>query len=230
MSENEESCFKELKEYGNIELSLEYVIKVIGEQNIGNNIVLLDIGTNIGSLPYRLYESGIKDVHGTDIRSEAIEYGKKRYKEIDGKLKVMRKGVLPYSDNTFDYVTAFDVIEHVPNVDELLMEIYRVLKPDGKFIFQTPNLYINSIWETIRWKSFTEWKKEHCSLQTCKSLKRKLDNAGLNNIIIEKNNLYSEFNEQKLKKYIGALNKIVLKMLNKLPITVFPNIWGNAKK
>ncbi|TWA60578.1 methyltransferase family protein [Azospirillum baldaniorum] len=55
---------------------------------------------------------------------------------------------LPFEDGHFDYVTAFDVIEHVPRIVyaphrrysfiALMDEIHRVLKPDGLFYAQTP--------------------------------------------------------------------------------------------
>jgi SAM-dependent methyltransferase len=57
---------------------------------------------------------------------------------------------IPFPDNYFDYLTAYDFIEHVPrvlssNVDvtrfpfvELMNEVYRVLKPGGIFFSKTP--------------------------------------------------------------------------------------------
>lgn len=55
---------------------------------------------------------------------------------------------IPFSDNFFDYVTAFDFIEHIPRIIynpnrrypfiELMNEIYRVLKPGGIFLSFTP--------------------------------------------------------------------------------------------
>lgn len=57
---------------------------------------------------------------------------------------------IPYPDNTFNSVSAFDFLEHIPRVhiDEngtvhflfikLMNEIYRVLKPDGLFFALTP--------------------------------------------------------------------------------------------
>ena len=56
---------------------------------------------------------------------------------------------LPFEDSTFDSVSAYDFIEHIPRVSikdgtsnfsfiEVMNEIYRVLKPNGKFYAETP--------------------------------------------------------------------------------------------
>lgn len=55
---------------------------------------------------------------------------------------------IPHADDSMDYITAFDFLEHVPRVVylpqirysfvELMNEIYRVLVPGGLFLAQTP--------------------------------------------------------------------------------------------
>jgi ubiquinone/menaquinone biosynthesis C-methylase UbiE len=47
--------------------------------------------------------------------------------------------VLPFTDDSFNLVTAQMVMEHVERPLELLREVKRVLRPGGKFIFLTPN-------------------------------------------------------------------------------------------
>ena len=46
---------------------------------------------------------------------------------------------IPADNNTFDFVVAFQVIEHIKKDLEFVREVYRVLKPGGKFIVSTPN-------------------------------------------------------------------------------------------
>ena len=46
--------------------------------------------------------------------------------------------VLPFKDCSFDNVFSSEVIEHIDNLDEILDEINRVLKPNGKFMLTTP--------------------------------------------------------------------------------------------
>lgn len=55
---------------------------------------------------------------------------------------------IPYEDTSFDYVTAFDFLEHIPRLVylpqrrnsfvELMSEIYRVLRLNGRFLSSTP--------------------------------------------------------------------------------------------
>ena len=55
---------------------------------------------------------------------------------------------IPYEDESFEYVTAFDFLEHIPRLVylpqrrnafiELMNEVYRVLKPGGMFLSSTP--------------------------------------------------------------------------------------------
>ncbi len=47
---------------------------------------------------------------------------------------------LPFDDETFDVVAAFEFIEHAPDVPALLDELRRVLKPSGFLFFHSPNL------------------------------------------------------------------------------------------
>lgn len=56
---------------------------------------------------------------------------------------------IPYEDNSFDYISGFDFLEHIPRVlytgenrkqpfIDIMSEVWRVLKPDGQALFCTP--------------------------------------------------------------------------------------------
>lgn len=47
---------------------------------------------------------------------------------------------LPFEDESFDVVAAFEFIEHAPDVPALLDELKRILKPRGYLFFHSPNL------------------------------------------------------------------------------------------
>jgi SAM-dependent methyltransferase len=49
----------------------------------------------------------------------------------------MTHSLLP--DNSFDYVIAIEVLEHVEQDARFVEEVYRVLKPGGVFLMSTPN-------------------------------------------------------------------------------------------
>lgn len=49
---------------------------------------------------------------------------------------------LPFADEYFDQVFAFDVIEHVDDDKQFLQELHRVTKPNGQIIISTPHKYI----------------------------------------------------------------------------------------
>ena len=61
--------------------------------------------------------------------------------QTSGLPKQVKKGGLPYPDNTVDVIRAYDFLEHVPigSVIPVMEEIYRVLKPNGIFESFTPS-------------------------------------------------------------------------------------------
>ncbi len=74
-----------------------------------------------------------------DKIGEVIDNLRPKYPNVD-----LRQAVFPpfgdLSDNYFDVVISFQVIEHVKKDRLFLEEIHRVLKPGGKAIITTPNI------------------------------------------------------------------------------------------
>ncbi|WP_456376524.1 class I SAM-dependent methyltransferase [Lutibacter sp.] len=53
-------------------------------------------------------------------------------------LKPNEEGKLSLEDNTFDLITCFGTLHHIPNVSFVLAEMIRVLKPDGYLLIREP--------------------------------------------------------------------------------------------
>lgn len=45
---------------------------------------------------------------------------------------------LPFPDNTYDFILCNHVLEHIPDDEKAMQELYRILKPGGVGIFQIP--------------------------------------------------------------------------------------------
>lgn len=97
---------------------------------------ILDLGCGTGYGSKILFERG-NEVYGIDISKEAINYAKRKYQ--GPKYICSPAENLPFPDEFFDAITAFEVIEHIKNYEQALNEIYRVLKRGGDFFLSTPN-------------------------------------------------------------------------------------------
>jgi SAM-dependent methyltransferase len=83
-------------------------------------------------------------VVGADIATEAMDFASQNYPRSNVWFEQASCSALPHSDGCFDLVVAFEVIEHLANWRELLVEARRVLAPCGQFVVSTPNrLYYN---------------------------------------------------------------------------------------
>jgi len=95
---------------------------------------VLDAGC--GSMPYKqliLSNKSVTNYIGLDIETEID------YENVIA--DVLWDGIkMPFNSNTFDVVISTEVLEHIPNPDNYLIEVIRVLKPNGIFFFTVPFL------------------------------------------------------------------------------------------
>ena len=75
-------------------------------------------------------------VFGSDINTFAIERAQQRM--TGGRFALGSGAVDVLFDETFSVVTAFDVLEHVPSIEEAGSTIARQLLPGGLFLFVVP--------------------------------------------------------------------------------------------
>lgn len=104
------------------------------------NAILLDLGCGIG-MSLSILATYFHKTVGCDVSQDAINASRALLKKqnLSIPLKLYGGKKLPFADNSFDIVTAIEVIEHVENPKQFLNEIYRVLKKDGILHVTTAN-------------------------------------------------------------------------------------------
>lgn len=112
---------------------------------------LLDVGCSSGALLAVAAKLGFSP-SGVEIASKAAETARRAGFEVFCGLLYDAC----YEDETFDVITAFELIEHLSDPFLLLSECHRILKKDGVLIINTPNA---ASWTAIvmreRWDGFS---------------------------------------------------------------------------
>lgn len=104
-----------------------------GEQAKARSTQILDIGCGTGATMDHLRKYG--EVQGIDLALIPLGFSRRR-----GHRRTMCASAteLPFADNSFDLVTALDVIEHLDDDVKALGEIRRVLKPGAPAVIFVP--------------------------------------------------------------------------------------------
>lgn len=96
---------------------------------------VLDVGC--GEMPYKsliLNQPKVTRYLGLDIENPTYQANVKPDIYWDGTL-------IPLPDESIDYVVATELFEHIPDLNAILREIHRVLKPGGSIFFTVPFLW-----------------------------------------------------------------------------------------
>ncbi|OGG87415.1 hypothetical protein A3B87_00900 [Candidatus Kuenenbacteria bacterium RIFCSPHIGHO2_02_FULL_39_13] len=107
----------------------------------------LDLGCHSGMLTDHLRKIFNTKMYGIDISGTAIQYAQNKYPANLFLTADLTEGI-PFRDNFFDIVTAFDVLEHISNPQKIGSEIKRVLKNQSILIIGIPNenLLFKMVW------------------------------------------------------------------------------------
>ncbi|PRX51583.1 class I SAM-dependent methyltransferase [Salegentibacter salegens] len=104
-------------------------LKWIHKVSKGNN--LLDIGAGTGD--FLLAANRKKwNVEGIEPNAQARKLAAEKGIELQQELSY-------FKDASFDVITMWHVLEHVPDLDFQLKELYRLLKPNGVAVIAVPN-------------------------------------------------------------------------------------------
>lgn len=123
------------------------------------NMHLLDVGGGTGDMAFRFLKQGGGSVVVSDINPNMLDVGKERAidKNIFQHIQWEEANVeeLPFEDETFDAVTISFCLRNVTYQEKALKEMYRVLKPMGRFIcLEFSQIQTESFQDLYDWWSF----------------------------------------------------------------------------
>ncbi len=100
---------------------------------LSQDIPVLDAGCGDGRLLSELQKSGFNNLYGMDFNENVTELAVPHAQFKCADLK--NTG---YADAHFQVITILDVIEHIQDLEPVLLELKRILKPDGILLASLP--------------------------------------------------------------------------------------------
>lgn len=131
----------------NYQFCARWVLNQKGDKSVR----VLDYGCGEGQIVKELRGFGV-EAFGCDIFYEGGDYSRSVECELmsAGAIKRMDGGAIPFEDCSFDYVVNNQVMEHVEDLNHVLAEIRRVLKPQGIILSLFPDKGV--------------WREGHCGV------------------------------------------------------------------
>lgn len=149
---------------------------------------ILEIGFGTG-INLKFYPQNVKKIIGVDANGGMLQQA---HKKINGKIEIelihQSSESLPFPDNSISAVASTYTLCSIKEINAALKEIYRVLKPGGKYYFLEHGLADNP--KTQKWQhrlnSIQNIWADGCNLN--RDLKSLITKAGLE--IIDLKNYY----------------------------------------
>lgn len=118
---------------------LDYLARVIDFASYRGKR-LLEVGCGAGIDLVRFARAGA-EVTGVDLAPVSIELARRNFeqRDLEAELLVMNGEDLRFDKDTFDVVYAHGVLQYTADAQQMISEIYRVLKPGGEAIMMVYN-------------------------------------------------------------------------------------------
>jgi SAM-dependent methyltransferase len=132
----------------NYEYCVQFGVEI--QKGVERNISVLDYGCGQGQIVARLRELEV-EAFGCDVfykggdASPSVPSGM-----LGNVIRHVDRGTIPFPSESFDVVINNQVMEHVEDLDPVLREIHRVLRPGGKVLSLFPHRSV--------------WREGHCGI------------------------------------------------------------------
>lgn len=121
-----------------VDLWNEHFARYLFAGRLARHKEVLDIASGAGYGAAELARTAAKVV-GIDRAAEAVSLASSTYRAPNLTFLQATGGKVPFAAGSFDLITAFEVIEHMPDWRDLIDEAARLLRPGGQFVVSTPN-------------------------------------------------------------------------------------------
>lgn len=138
---------------------------------------LLEIGSGFGHLLARFRDDGW-EVHGIDPYPDACRIARETF-SVDARCEFFQNASL--EDNSFDVVLMNHVIEHLDDPLGALRQCYRILKPGGCLLMETPR-YDSLMFRLLGRRERSISCDDHLYFFTVQSLRSLYEKAGFQNM------------------------------------------------
>jgi SAM-dependent methyltransferase len=119
-------------------IEAEHVHRYVLARMIANGCDVLDIACGEGYGSSILAEVA-RSVVGVDIADEAVNHAIEKYQEPNLRFLKGNCAQIPVVSASIDLVVSFETIEHHDQHEAMMLEIRRVLRPDGILLISSPN-------------------------------------------------------------------------------------------
>ena len=133
---------------------------------LNRNMNVLELACGSGQLSFNLSKYA-KNWIGTDFSEQMILEARKRGEHENLTFEVADATSLSFSDGEFNCVVIANALHIMPEPDEAMREIYRVLKPNGilsapTFLWKegTQSKFKKWIMSVVGFKMYQEWNKK----------------------------------------------------------------------
>ena len=157
------------KNQSHIERFIDVMSSVTG---INKNTQLLEIGCNDGIFLESLHKHGVKKCIGIEPSKDAYEIAVSKGLFVCNEFFTLKNRNLPFNTHQFDCIITRNVLEHISDLEDFMLSVYRYLKDDGFLIIEVPDTSVQ-----LEYMDYALWEEHvnYFTLNTLRNLLKKFD-------------------------------------------------------